>query len=156
MALRFTIDVLGDEVIDRSLLRVADTIGDLSDVWPRVAQVLDDASRQQFDTEGKYGSLGWQPLASSTIARKAAKGGDPRILRDTGDLARSLFRNDDPAHVFIAGPDGMTWGTTDPKAGYHQRGTPTMPARPVVQLPEADRREAVKVLQSSILGEWLR
>lgn len=154
MALRLTIDALGDKVIDRSLLRVAHVVDDLTDVWDRVDEQLNEQTDRQFESEGQYGSLGWPALAPSTKAQKAARGQDPRILHRTLELRNSLTSSSGSGHVFVSQPHEMVWGTTVEHGIFHQQGR-GVPERKVVQMPEAGRREVVKTLQDSILGAWL-
>lgn len=154
MPLRLTIDALGDTIIDRSLLRVMHVVDDLTDAWDQVDEQLNLQTQRQFDSEGQYGSLGWQPNAASTSARKARLGLDSRVMHATLELRNSLTTGAAQGHVFVPMPHEMTWGTTVEYGIFHQQGN-GVPKRPVVQLPEQGRREVVKTVQDSILGAWL-
>ena len=72
----------------------------------------------------------WPDLSPVTVAKK----GHATILVDKGDLRRSLIDPAGPNHVGEVFERGLSFGTADPKAPYHQRGTSRMPARPPVGL----------------------
>lgn len=150
--MRLTIDAVGEEIVSRDLLRFGERAVDVEPAMHEVADLLRRSMVRQFDSAGAYGSGGWAPLAASTVAAKQAQGLDPRILRARGDLFDSLTEEGHPDHLSIVRHDGLDFGTTDPKARFHQTGTARMPQRRPVQLPEADRREAVRILQRHIVG----
>jgi phage gpG-like protein len=144
---RITIDSLGQEVVAREILRpLGRRASDLRPAMDAALDIIRDAEGRQFDTQGADGSGGWAPLADSTVQRKARAGLDPRILHATGDLVASVT-TDSGDNIGISRKDGLDFGTTLPYAGFHQTGTGRMPARPVVQLPERDRRQIMKVAQ---------
>jgi phage gpG-like protein len=150
--MKLVIDTLGEQAVARDLLRFGQNA---ADVRPAMAQVLDllrNVERRQFDSEGAYGSGGWAPLAASTIDQKRRQGLDPRILRATGRMRDSLTEPGHPDQIAIARHDGLDFGTTDEKAARHQHGTARMPQRRVVQLPESDRREVVRILQRHVVS----
>jgi phage gpG-like protein len=149
---QIVLDVFGEEQVNRRLLRFEDDVRDASPAFREMANMLRSWERRQFASEGSYASGGWAPLAASTVAQKRRKGLDPRILRATGDLMRSLTQSGDPnADVTIA-PLGMTFGTSVPYARYHQTGTRRMPRRRPLELRDQDRRELVRILQRHLVG----
>ncbi|MCK9250008.1 MAG: phage virion morphogenesis protein [Solirubrobacteraceae bacterium] len=156
MPIRITIDALGESIVDRTLLGVENRLDDMTPVWDELDSVLSRASVRQFASQGAHGSGGWQPLAPSTLARKAAAGHDHRILHATRRLRQSLTNRDHGEHLYIGQPHQMIWGTLVPYARHHQDGD-GVPRRRVIQLPESARRQAVKVMQQGILeGVGLR
>lgn len=75
-----------------------------------------------------------------------------QILVRTGKLKASLTGKTVDT-IRIIHPLQMALGTTIPYAGYHQRGTPTMPRRPVVELTEQDKRSWTKIIQRFLVEE---
>lgn len=106
--------------------------------------------RQRFDLFSARGG-DWPEHAPSTIRRRGA--GAP-ILNETGQLRESLDR-DSASHVTEIDSDGITEGTSDRTARYHQDGTPRMPDREILVKPTDDtlehiREALVEALQRSV------
>lgn len=98
-----------------------------------------DAARTHFDVSSQRGG-DWAEHAPSTIKRRGA--GAP-ILIEGGDLRESLERTD-TNHVLSVDHEGVTEGTADPKARFHQDGTDNMPAREILEQPEANTLDEMK------------
>jgi phage gpG-like protein len=150
---RLVIDTLGEQAVARDLLRFGHNAADVRPAMVQVLDLLRRAERRQFDSQGAYGSEGWPPLASSTVERKRREGLDPRILHATRRLRDSLTEAGHGEQIAIARHDGLDFGTTVEYARYHQHGTSRAPQRRVVQLPESDRREVVRIVQRHVVGE---
>lgn len=77
-----------------------------------------------FRSEGAAGGSPWKPLSPNTIAarRQGPGTGDAKILRDTGRLAQSFTQKLRPHEVEI--------GSEDPRAEWHQFGTPPYTIEP--------------------------
>ena len=108
-------------------------------VFRSLIEDFERLSQEQFDSEGRRSSGGWEPLAESTIRRK----GHAQPLMDTGWLRGSLV-GAGRGSVREVTKDHMRLGTEVPHAGFHQHGTSQMPRRRVIELTEADRRKATK------------
>lgn len=147
--MRFALDTLGVRQIDRELVGISGRITDMGPAMREVLDLIRKVEKQQFDSQGKYGSGGWKPLAPSTVAYKKAYNLDPRILRATGDLFSSMTKRGDSTQIAVPKQDGLVFGTTLEYAQYHQQGR-GVPKRPVVELKEDDRREAIKIIQRYI------
>lgn len=130
---------------------------DLLPAYAAVYQAFRVIEAKRFSGEGP----GWAPLAESTVAERVRLGigGDHPILnrsgakesgRKGGQLRRSLTTKGAKGAVFEPEIDGVFMGTRDPIAGFHQEGTTKMPARPIVDLTEADAN-----VFGSIIGEYL-
>lgn len=153
------LEIFGDVQLRRELLRFKDATADAS---PAFEQILMGTGRgsfslrkiegKQFATQGKFASGGWTKLAPSTVAQKARRGLDPRILHATGRLSASLT-GPGPGHIEIVTPQSMIFGTEVPYARFHQSGTHRMPRRRPIELREQDRRGMVRTLQRHLLGE---
>lgn len=120
---------------------------------PVLAVILDDMRRLEaelFSTEG-YGE--WEPLAKSTLERKAEEGYPDKILQATEWLMDSLTGNlAAGGHVEHITPEEIVYGTTVPYAIFHQTGTRYMPARPPVDVREVDVRRWTKMIQAYVFG----
>jgi phage gpG-like protein len=150
------ITAFGETVLHRNLMRFADNLAAPVAALEVVAVRLREAAEKQFDSEGSYASGGWAPLAAGTVAEKARKGLDPRILHATGALEQSLVTKFDPNHVERLSADTLTFGSTVPYGGYHQTGTGRMPKRPPVALTEVDKIALIKEMQIALTGRYGR
>jgi phage gpG-like protein len=148
---QLAIYTLGVEAVARDMLRFSGRARDLSPAMGEVLDLIRDSERRQFDSQGSYGSGGWQPLAASTRKQKARLNLDSRILRATGEMFDDLT-GDGAGQIAVARHDGLDFGTTLPHAKFHQQGR-GVPKRPVVQLPERDRRSAVKIVQRYLIED---
>lgn len=154
--MRLYIEAFGETVIDRQLTRFAANLAVPEAAWQVIGTMLRAGAERQFQTEGRYASSGWKPLAASTVAFKRRHDLDPRILRATNALMDSLTRKFDPRHIerpvsrtsFLFG-SRVTYGV------YHASTRPRsrLPYRPPVALVERDKRLLVKELQRALLGE---
>jgi phage gpG-like protein len=113
---------LGTTHVERKLLGWSDRARNLKPAFERVHSLFLEIERKQFDTEGRSGSGGWAPLADSTRTRKAARGQDPRILRSTERLFRSLTEPVFGDHISRITEDEAFFGTKVPYAVFHQQG----------------------------------
>lgn len=144
--MRLLFDVYGEEEAAYELLRFADRMLDIRPALTKVAADAREQTAQRFEDEGP----GWAPLAESTLARKAALGQPSAILQAEGDLLRSLTALGGD-HVEVVADDSLLMATRDPKADYHQKGTSRMPARPIVDFSETQRRDHIRTIQRFIV-----
>ncbi|HLB03858.1 MAG TPA: hypothetical protein VJK66_02460 [Gaiellaceae bacterium] len=133
---------LDSDAADRQLAQLALFLSDLRSFWPKVVPLFVLWMEQQFSSEGAFAGAPWAPLAFSTRQRKARLGLRPQILQATGAMKQAASR---PTRQVT--PRSLTLTIEDPKLGFHQAGTPQMPARPLIfdRLPaaaEAELREA--------------
>lgn len=153
--MRLDLEAFGETVFSRELLRVGANAGDMRPAFDDIHEVLLQAERQQFGTQGGY-SGGWAPLAPSTVAFKARKGLDRRILHATLRLRRSLTESSHADHVYRTTPDEMFVGSSVPYGGYHQRGGGSLPRRRPVDFSSGGgprvKNDIVKLLQRHLLG----
>jgi phage gpG-like protein len=137
------IDVFGEQLVSRRLLRFAHTAEDMRPAFREIAPLLQMAWNEQFATEGAYGGERWAPLAESTLRSKPS--GLP-ILVLTGKLKGS-------AHVKALLPQMLEWGSDVSYGRYHMTGTRNMPARPPIRLPERTKAQVVRHIQRLLVGE---
>ena len=153
--MRLKLSVLGEEQIERELLRFAAHVGSAEPAFRQIADDMRDQIGEQFASEGSRGSGGWEELAESTLAAKAAAGLDPHILQATQGLLNSLTgRGGD--HIEEIGDDHLVFGSRDLKGRFHQGGTSRMPPRKPVDFTELDRRGFVRTLQRYLVGDLAR
>lgn len=146
MAVRLTFAVFGDVQVDRTLEGIEAAAADLRPAWEVLRGRFLTSERRQFASQGGY-SGGWRPLSPRYAAWKAAHFPGKTILRRTDDLYESLVDGPD---IAILEPDYMILGTSVGYAAYHQHGSGALPQRRPVELPDRERAEWVKVLQSFI------
>lgn len=104
----------------------------------------------------------WLPLAAYTLERRRRKGlTHEDILVEYGDLLKSLLPGVDgqpsgaTGQVFRLEPGGITVGTEDRKADFHQKGAGRTPARPIVppdgRLPAAWERPVEEAMEEAMV-----
>lgn len=155
-----SLDVFGDQQLDRTLLRFEQRARNFRPVFELLASRFLKINRGQFSSQGGRGSGGWKPLAASTVARKKAQKLDPRILHATLALRKSLTILGTPGQVRVITDDTLTLGTSvKSKKGYpypavHQHGSKDgrIPQRRPVEFTDADRKEWVNELQRFLVG----
>ena len=123
---------------ERRIRQLALGLSDLRSFWPKVVPLAIGWFREQFESEGRFGSDGWAALAPSTVLYKSLAGLRPQILQATGAMKQAASS---PSRQVTA--RSLTLTIDDPKIGWHQQGTSTMPARPVIfsDLPGQAERE---------------
>lgn len=153
MALRFTLQVEGEAQIDRALTRFADHVSDLRPAWPAVVQVIRSHATKQFATEGSYGpGGGWKALSPKYAKRKAKKWPGRPILEASGQMKRSLVGHTTDS-ILNYQPLSFGYGTKRGYASYHQKGTPRMPQRKIIDLTETDKRDVTRAIQRELVRQ---
>lgn len=155
MVLAIRLEVFGDEILSRDILRVKEHAEHPRPAFEAIHESFKTLEDWQFGTQG--GVEKWQPLAASTVAYKARAGLDPRILHATLRLRRSLTE-DNEDHIFLMTGDELFMGSRVDYGKYHQSRRPRrrLPRRPPVNLSESAKRTWVKILQRWIMtGELI-
>lgn len=137
------IEVFGEKIVSRRLLRFAHAAQDARPAFSKIAVLLGAAWNEQFATEGAFGGERWAPLAESTLRSKP--GGLPILVR-TGRLKGS-------AHTKRLLPQMLEWGSDVEYGRFHMTGTSRMPARPPIKLPERIKRAATREIQRNLVQE---
>lgn len=151
--MRIDLETFGETQLSRELLRYSDRADDVSPYFKAAAVYFRQAEARQFSTSGSAGGKRWSPLAASTVRRKARLKQDPRILRATMNLFKSLTQPEHPDHIEQITPDSLFVGSRDPKGRFHQKGNePIMPQRRPVSLTEFQRRAMVLGLQRYLVN----
>lgn len=149
--MEINLEIFGEKLISREIMRTAARAIDLLPAWIAIGEAIEEVEERLFESEGGTGAGGgWEPLAASTVARKAARGEDQRILHATLALRESLTGKTGDS-IRIMTPSSFAFGTEVPYAKYHQTGTSKMPARRVVDFTAANKSLVVQVLQRFVL-----
>jgi len=151
---RMALELEGDEKVIHDLTKAAERAKDARPAMRKVREIMEAANRKVFETSGAYLGEPWAQLAPGTLARKARKHQDSRILRATEVLALSM-----------SGGKGRRGGATRTTAragtsvwyAVFTRGTKnaghgaSSPARPIVGFTKSDRRKSIRVVE-----KWLQ
>lgn len=130
---KFKATIRGDRRVKQLLTEMADRTVGVQVAWPKVGDVVADAMREQFATEGvALTGRRWAPLKPHYLRWKRRRGFHTEILRQTDAMKDSLTSR--PMAVEEYRPFSATFGTDDPKAEFHQSGTRFMPQREIINV----------------------
>lgn len=161
MPFSLKVEVDGLPELDIAFARAADSIDNVQKYWPRVADVVYDIEKEQFNTEGARSGTEWASLSPAYaewkeryLARETFDAKN-RILELTTALRRSLTSRDERG-VYIETPDSLSLGSSLPYALHHQRGTSKMPARQPYDLRPEDARRIRTAFKEQVEKEVKR
>jgi phage gpG-like protein len=163
MPLTIQLQILGDEQMERTLLRSGMHADDLRPVWNVWEEDIRQMSTQQFFSQGSRGSGGWEPLKPSTVAYKASHGLRPEILRATDALFEAMTSPSSPDIMVVKESDEMIWRVIGEPGEYgaiHMSGNPdgNLPQRRPLEFTELDRQRLVRDIQRYVVYgsvEWI-
>jgi phage gpG-like protein len=115
------------------------------DTSSTVGGIFRQSEQRRFDAGGP----GWPPLADSTREKKERLGQDPRVLRATEVLYRSLTEPQAAMQIDEHSPDEIRFGTTVPYARFHDTGH-GVPQRTLIELRPGERRQITEALETYI------
>lgn len=95
--------------------------------WPVAMRIIRAWFGLQFESEGAFGGAKWAPLTPDYAAYKASQYPGKSILVATGKLKRAAT-----APTWHGRPTSLEIVIADAVAIYHQEGTSSMPARPII------------------------
>jgi hypothetical protein len=108
---------------------------DARPAWPAIFTLFTGYSEKRWQEEGP----GWPPLAESTKETKARKNQDPRLMRVTGALQKSLVADRARGGIRKKSRYQLVYGSKVFYARFHQTGRGT-PKRVLVEVtPELSR-----------------
>jgi len=145
------ITLTGIKEVTSSLKYVDDGLSDFRKLgtWDAIATEFYKIEKETFSAEG--GPSGkWKSLSPQYAAIKAKKYGNVPILTATGQMMKSLTSRGAANSVMQQTATEMTIGTSDPKAGYHQRGNRRLPQRKVIDFDDARTERLNKVAERKI------
>jgi hypothetical protein len=123
---------------------------------PAFRKVVDELLKGE---QAIWRGRGWKPLAESTIRRKRAEGLDPRPLRATGALEKSLTQRLAPHAIREIHDDELRFGSSHVGAIFTQRGTKTekktlrQPKRQVLRIRAPERKSIRGIILSHLMGD---
>lgn len=120
--------------------------GDLTPLMEAIGSVLENNTRDRFDTKLSPNGEYWANLMPSTIAQK----GNDKILDDSNDLKKSI--------AWHANKDSVSVGTPEPYGVYHQFGAKKrngedMSARPFLGLSDDDKQDIYAMINDYLQGD---
>lgn len=147
----------GVRTITHDLERFRANTNNMKPALERVAQVQADAVRDQFRTQGRHYGTRWAALSPAYKSQKTRSRPGRPILLYNGKLKKHvapvLARN---AGIYQVTGKRMEIGVAYsqvPYAQFHQEGTATMPARPILGTPtRADQKAMVKEIHRWIVN----
>jgi hypothetical protein len=152
MTVEINIEVFGEKIISRRLLRLGERAIDAAPAFEAIALMFYDSEKKQFASEGVWASGGWVPDKQATLNEKIRGGYSTLTLQRTGAMMHSLTEPDAPFSKKRVGPDFVEVMSTVPYGKYHQKGTTKMAMRKPVELNQATKTAMVKILQGWVLG----
>jgi phage gpG-like protein len=143
MSYQMNIEVFGDKIVSRKLIRLGQRAQDMGPAWDDVGRDLQKAFERNFRDQGP----GWVPLKPSTIRSRIAQGYSPGpILTRSGAYRRAMTSG----LVMHKSPGELIAMAPKVPGQYHQTGTGKMPARPL-KLREQEKRNIMKILQRVLI-----
>lgn len=111
----------------------------LTSIKDRLVTIHEEYFNRQAGPEG-----GWVSLSPRTVKKK----GFDTILIEYNEMRSSLLFDAAENHVQDIEDAYLVWGTSDPKAAFHQEGVQSrnLPARPFVGLNTKDVDEFVNLI----------
>lgn len=143
------VDADGVAQVKTHLGEFSDRAKDARPAMRKVRSIMEEGQRRNFETSGGYLGESWATLSPGTLARKARKGQDAKVLRATGALEASL-----------TGGRGKRTGATKTMARvgtsvwyavFAQSGTKTGPKRRVTGMTTRDITKSVRVIEKFVL-----
>lgn len=128
-------------------------LDDLRPIWRALLPYMRRATERTFATRGGRIGERWAPLSRPYAARKARVFPGQPILRATDAMFRSFTVAGAENAVEEIDAQSLTYGSRDPKARYHQDGTPRMPQRKILDVTPADRREIKRLARAYMTNQ---
>ena len=147
------------QVVSQRIETLKKKIGDLDDVAEKIKKVIQEAAKDQIDTQGGR-SGGYAPLSEDYAAYKARHSTSDKILIFGGPDSEDLYGS-----VTGEKPEGITVKITSKKIQYiinvpyaavHQTGTinsALIPARPIIVLTDDDANKISQIVADAIANK---
>ena len=137
------------EKVQNLIADIQDRITDAKPVFRWAHQVLKKTFAENFTSQGLPVG-GWSPLDAEYASWKARElPGRPTLVR-SGELFKSLSELSDPS-VNQINKLSATFGTGVKYAPFHQTGTPNMPKRQILFIPQSFISEFAEKLANYIV-----
>jgi phage gpG-like protein len=141
------IEIQGTQELSNAFTELSRRIGDLTPIWPRVAQVFYERERQLFDQQGEGN---WRELSPRYGAWKQKHFPGYPLLQRSTEMAVSLTNQTSPFSVLDMRPKNFAVGTSVPYAQFHQTGTSRMPARPPIIIDDGTIQRMLDVVTDEL------
>lgn len=141
-----TVDERGANVAAKHLRDMGRRARDTRDSSYKVRTIFRKAEEKRFASQG---AGTWAALKDSTSDKKRRLHQDPRVLRATNALYKSLTAPRATGQIDERTPDSMRYGTSVPYAAYHDQGK-GVPKRRLIDLQPAERDEITKAIEDYI------
>lgn len=147
--MKLDVEIRGEKDAGRKLDALGERATDASDAFHKILDKLIEGEKSLFR---RSGGKKWAPLARSTTYTKKSRGQDPRMMRASGALERSLTQIGAPHQIKDINGESLTFGTSLFYAHFHQKPRRNEPKREVLQFRPIDKRHAREVLLDHLLG----
>jgi len=149
---KLDVDVIGEERVLANLKEMRARARDARPATRKVKELMIEANRKQFSTQGGYSGDPWPPLAKATLERKSREGIDLRPMHGkTGALAASLGGG--RGKKTSATKSGARAGTKV-WYGVFARGTKGgEPTRKLVAFTHADQLKTVRIISDYVVHD---
>lgn len=141
------IEVQGAEELKAAFTDLAHKTGDLTPIWPAIAEIFYERERALFSSEGEGQ---WVQLSPSYGAWKSKHHPGLPLLVLTGNLRESMTGKGSPFSVYETTPHSLSVGSSVPYAIFHQLGTSKMPARPPIIIDDATTQKMLDVVTAEL------
>jgi phage gpG-like protein len=145
VTLSIEVKVDGEGATAGALKSAAKRASDVRPAWTPMLLAMQDQTRQHLNSRG--GGT-WPPLARSTVAKKRRSGEDPRTMRASGALTRSLTQSHAQGAVREKRKTSLEFGSSLPYAHLHQEGSAggKIPQRKLVKVDKQTTRTITEIL----------
>lgn len=147
MTLQPSIEVHGARKAAVDLAQLGERGSDIRRVSEKVRSIYRKSNERRF-ASGGLGS--WPELADATKERKLRGGYDPRPMRQTGALERSLTSPRAGNQIDQRDKTEFRFGTTLSYAAIHDTGGHGSPRRELVELTASERNEVSRLVSEYI------
>ena len=142
-----TIEVRGARKAAIDLHELGERGSDIRRVSEKVRAIYRKSNERRF---GSNGLGAWPELADSTKDRKRRGGYDPRPMRRSGALERSLTSPRAAEQIDRRDKTEFRFGTTLGYAAYHDTGTGGEKRRELLELTAAERNEVSRLISEYV------
>jgi phage gpG-like protein len=146
----YDIEAKGVHKTHTALVNVGKRADDVRPAFQDVRAVVRESNEARF---GSKGGGSWPPLKESTKATKARRKQDPRVLRASGALFKSLTATRAKGQVNRKKPDVFRIGTSLYYARFHDLGEGGVPKRKLMDLTDSDMRAINTKLEDFIAND---
>lgn len=152
---RVSVQVLGNELVERRLIATGDRGADVAPVWPAVLSYMYSMIEGQFESQGSEGGQPWKPISDRWSDYKARHGLRPEILRATDDMYESLTLPRHPEQIAETFWDKLIFGSRVEYFAAHQEGDPgNVPPRPMVVFQQHNVNIVSRQILDYVLSAW--